>query len=283
MGKSTLLNALVGERMSVITAKPQTTRHRIIGIVSGDDFQMVISDTPGFIENPAYKMHHLMNAYINTSFDDADVILFVTDPFEPLEDQHALLRRIASHPAPALAVINKSDLATDEQLEARKAVIQQFLPERAIYVISAVAGLGVEALMKQIISLLPEGPAYYPKDQLTDRPERFFVSEIIRGAILEHYHEEVPYTTEVQIESFKEGESKSGPITRISAMIYTMDDRRKAILLGKNGSAIKQVGISARKEIERFLGTRVFLELQVKVRKDWRDDDRALTAFGYKY
>src|SRR5690606_32626708 len=124
---------------------------------------------------------------------------------------------------------------------------------------------------------------YYPKDQLTDRPERFFVSEIIRGAILEHYHEEVPYTTEVQIESFKEGESKSGPITRISAMIYTMDDRRKAILLGKNGSAIKQVGISARKEIERFLGTRVFLELQVKVRKDWRDDDRALTAFGYKY
>lgn len=283
MGKSTLLNALVGERMSVITAKPQTTRHRIIGIVSGDDFQMVISDTPGFIEDPAYKMHHLMNAYINTSFDDADVILFVTDPFEPLEDQHALLRRIASHPAPALAVINKSDLATDEQLEARKAVIQQFLPERAIYVISAVAGLGVEALMKQIISLLPEGPAYYPKDQLTDRPERFFVSEIIRGAILEHYHEEVPYTTEVQIESFKEGESKSGPITRISAMIYTMDDRRKAILLGKNGSAIKQVGISARKEIERFLGTRVFLELQVKVRKDWRDDDRALTAFGYKY
>lgn len=283
MGKSTLLNALVGERMSVITAKPQTTRHRIIGIVSGDDFQMVISDTPGFIEDPAYKMHHLMNAYINTSFDDADVILFVTDPFEPLEDQHALLRRIASHPAPALAVINKSDLATDEQLEARKAVIQQLLPERAIYVISAVAGLGVEALMKQIISLLPEGPAYYPKDQLTDRPERFFVSEIIRGAILEHYHEEVPYTTEVQIESFKEGESKSGPITRISAMIYTMDDRRKAILLGKNGSAIKQVGISARKEIERFLGTRVFLELQVKVRKDWRDDDRALTAFGYKY
>lgn len=282
MGKSTLLNALVGEKMSVITAKPQTTRHRIIGIVSGDDFQIVFSDTPGFIDEPAYRMHQLMNTYINQSFDDADLILFVTDPFERLDDQHELLQRIARHSLPLFVIINKADVATEAELHVRRELLATVLPEKKIYTISALKGLGVHELMEDIVSSLPEGPSFYPKDQLTDRPERFFVSEIIRGRILEFYRDEIPYTVEIGIESFSEGESRSGPITRISAVIYTMDERKKSILLGKNGSAIKEMGTAARMDIEAFLDKRVFLDLVVKVRDNWRDDEKALKNFGYQ-
>ncbi len=282
MGKSTLLNALVGERMSVITSKPQTTRHRIIGIVSGEDFQMVFSDTPGFIDDPAYKMHQLMNAYINLSFDDADIILFLTDPYEPLSEQHQLLQRIARHTCPVLGIINKKDLMTPQELEARTAELEAFLPGRKIIVVSALRGDGTDTLLQEILTQLPEGPAFYPKDQLTDRPERFFVSEIIRGKILELYRDEIPYTVEIGIDTYSEGESKAGPITRIAAVIYTVDERKKSILLGKQGAAIKQLGTEARKEIETFLGQRVFLELLVKVRDNWRDDERALQSFGYQ-
>lgn len=282
MGKSTLLNALVGEKMSIITSKPQTTRHRIIGILNNEELQIVFSDTPGFIEDPAYKMHQMMNAYINMSFDDADLILYVTDPYESLTDQHGLLKRIASQEVPVLAIINKKDLVTPEQLEARKIELSLLLPDKKVHVVSALKGIGISELMEDIISLIPEGPPFYPKDQLTDRPERFFISEIIREKLLELYRDEIPYTCEVGIESFSEGESNSGPITRISAVIYTMDDRKKSIILGKGGSAIKELGIEARKEIETFLGKRVFLELLVKVRENWRDDDKALTSFGYQ-
>jgi GTP-binding protein Era len=282
MGKSTLLNALVGEKMSIITSKPQTTRHRIIGILNNEELQIVFSDTPGFIEDPAYKMHQMMNAYINMSFDDADLILYVTDPYESLTDQHGLLKRIAAQDVPVLAIINKKDLVTPEQLEARKIELSLLLPDKKIHLVSALKGIGISELMGDIISLIPEGPPFYPKDQLTDRPERFFVSEIIREKLLELYRDEIPYTCEVGIESFSEGESNSGPITRISAVIYTMDDRKKSIILGKGGSAIKELGIEARKEIESFLGKRVFLELLVKVRENWRDDDKALTSFGYQ-
>ena len=282
MGKSTLLNALVGEKMSVITSKPQTTRHRIIGIVSSEDFQIVFSDTPGFIDEPAYRMHQMMNAFISLSFDDADIILFVTDPYEPLSEQHNLLQRIASHNAPVLAIINKMDMVSAEELEARVTELGALLPGIKIHTVSALKGNNVQELMGEIVSSLPEGPEFYPKDQLTDRPERFFVSEIIRGKILELYRDEIPYTCEITIDSFTEGESNAGPITRISANIYTLDERKKSIILGKGGSAIKQLGTEARGEIESFLGKRVFLDLNVKVRDNWRDDEKALKSFGYQ-
>jgi len=282
MGKSTLLNALVGERMSIITSKPQTTRHRIIGILNDEDSQIVFSDTPGFIEDPAYKMHQVMNAYISMSFDDADLILFVTDPFEPLNDQYGLLKRIAAQETPVLAIINKKDLVSPDELETRITELAGLLPNKKIHTVSALKGLGIEDLMNDIKALIPEGLPFYPKDQLTDRPERFFVSEIIREKLLELYRDEIPYTCEVGIETFTEGESNAGPITRISAVIYTMDERKKSIILGKGGSAIKQLGTEARTEIESFLDKRVFLELVVKVRENWRDDDKSLKSFGYQ-
>ncbi len=282
MGKSTLLNALVGEKMSIITAKPQTTRHRIIGILNGEHLQIVFSDTPGFVDEPAYKMHQMMNAYINLSFDDADIILFVTDPYEPLGDQHQLLQRISIHSAPVIGIVNKKDLMTEDQLMERKKALANFLPGRTIHAVSSLNGDGVEELMNYIITLLPEGPAYYPADQLTDRTERFFVSEIIRANILELYRDEIPYSCEVIVDSFSDGESNSGPITRISAVIFTLDERKKMILLGKNGAAIKKLGTQARQEIESFIDKRVFLELVVKVRDNWRDDDQALKSFGYQ-
>lgn len=268
--------------MSIITSKPQTTRHRLIAIVNSDDFQIVFSDTPGFIEAPAYKMQKMMNSYITSSFDDADVILFVTDPYEPLSDQSSLINRIASQSIPVIGIINKSDLVSEEIVINRKTELAALLPERNIHIVSALKGTGVDGVMKEIVSLLPEAHPFYPKDQLTDRPERFFVSEIIRGKILELYREEIPYTCEVGIEMFSEGDSNSGPITRISAAIYTTDDRKKSIILGKGGSAIKQLGVEARIEIESFLGKRVFLELTVKIRDNWRDDDQALKSFGYQ-
>lgn len=268
--------------MSIITSKPQTTRHRIIGILNDENSQIVFSDTPGYIEQPAYKMHQMMNAYINMSFDDADVILYVTDPFESLTDQHGLLKRIANDDTPVLAIINKVDLISQAELETRIAELSALLPEKKIHTISALKNHGVSELMEDIKSLIPEGQPFYPKDQLTDRPERFFVSEIIREKILELYRDEIPYTCEVGIETFAEGDSRTGPITRISAVIYTMDDRKKSIILGKGGSAIKQLGSEARQEIESFLDKRVFLELLVKVRDNWRDDDKSLKSFGYQ-
>jgi GTPase len=282
MGKSTLLNALVGEKMSIITAKPQTTRHRIVGILNGDGFQIVFSDTPGFVEEPVYKMHKMMNAYINLSFDDADIILFITDPYEILSEQHQLLQRIGLHSSAVIGIINKKDLVSEEKLTERKNELASFLPGRDIHAVSALRKEGITELMETIQSLLPEGPPYYPDDQLTDRTERFFVSEIIRAHILELYRDEIPYTCEVVVESFSEGDSNSGPIIRISAVIYTLDERKKTIILGKNGSAIKELGTQARKEIEAFVGKRVFLELLVKVRENWRDDDEALKSFGYQ-
>lgn len=282
MGKSTLLNALVGEKMSIITAKPQTTRHRILGIVSGEDFQIVFSDTPGFIDEPAYRMHQMMNAYIHLSFDDADIILFVTDPYESLKDQNALINRITAHEGTVMVVLNKKDLMTPEELDARLQELHVLIPGRKVYVLSALKGDGVQEVMQDIIAQLPPGPVFYPKDQLTDRPERFFVSEIIRGQLLELYRDEIPYSCEITIDSFSEGESNSGPITRISAVIYTLDERKKTIILGKGGSAIKSLGTAARHEIEAFLGKRVFLELVVKVRDNWRDDEKALKSFGYQ-
>ncbi len=283
VGKSTLLNQLVGERMSIITAKPQTTRHRIFGILSGDDFQIVFSDTPGFIQAPAYKMQEAMNRFVHTSFEDADLILFVTEPSEHYPDDDPLLQRLRQAEAPVFLVINKTDLAKPEQVEQLTAQWQARLPVQRSFAIAALHGQGTAALLDAILAALPEGPEYFPKDQLTDRPERFFVAEIIREKILELYHQEVPYSCEVGIESFKETESKDGqPLTRIQAEIYVARKTHKPILIGKDGEAIKKLGTEARKAIETFLDTKVFLELHVKIRENWRDDDNALRRFGYQ-
>ena len=281
-GKSTLMNALVGERMSIITRKPQTTRHRICGILSGEDFQIVFSDTPGFVADPSYKMHSAMNQFIRISFEDADLILFMVDATEPFDATHPIIPELQKAKVPIFTVLNKMDLVDEKKIEELIEEIGAILPESEIVPISALKKKGVDKLMERINDALPEGPAYYPKDQLTDKPERFFVSEIIREKILDQYHEEIPYSCEIAIESYKEDVSRKGPIIRIRALIYVMRKSQKAIIIGKRGESIKKLGTAARKEIETFLDNHVFLELHVKVRDNWRDDERMLKYFGYK-
>lgn len=283
VGKSTLMNALVGERMSIITNKPQTTRHRIIGLLSGDDFQMVFSDTPGYIQDPNYRMQEAMNRFVYSTFEDADVMLFVTDVQEDYHEEDPLLERLRQVHAPLFLIINKVDLATPDRVKALITWWTEQLSFTEVLPISAKSKIGTEVLLERIKDNLPEGPVYYPKDQLTDRPERFFVSEIIREKILELYHQEIPYSAEVVINSFKEDETRAGePLIRIDAEIYVMRDTQKSIIIGKGGSAIKALGTEARKSIEIFLESKVFLELHVRVRENWRDDERQLKYFGYQ-
>lgn len=282
VGKSTLMNALVGERMSIITNKPQTTRHRIIGILSDEDYQVVFSDTPGMIQDPAYQMQEAMNRFVHSTFEDADVMLFVTEASEQFADDDPILQRLRRVEMPLFLVINKVDLLKDEQILKLIRDWNERLPFTESIPISALHKSNTERLLEVILSYLPEGPVYYPKDQLTDRPERFFVSEIIREKILEQYHQEVPYSCEVAVIAFKEGTTKSGePLIRISAEIYVARKTQKSIIIGKGGSAIKKLGTEARKRIEKFLDSKVFLELHVKVKDNWRDDERQLKHFGY--
>ncbi len=283
VGKSTLLNALVGERMSIITHKPQTTRHRILGILSGDDFQIVFSDTPGIIKNPAYKMQEVMNRFAYSTFEDADVMLFVTEPQEHFKADDPIVTKLKDVEVPLFLIINKIDLLTPEQLDALTAHWSELVPSARVLPISALHQAGTAGLLKLIIESLPEGPAYFPKDQLTDRTERFFVTEIIREKILEQYEQEIPYSCEVSVEDFKDTTTNSGEaLARINAVIYVARKTQKAILIGKNGEAIKQLGTQARKSIEAFLERKVFLELHVKVRDNWRDDEQQLRRFGYQ-
>jgi len=283
VGKSTLMNALVGERMSIITSKPQTTRHRIIGILSGNDFQVVFSDTPGIIENPAYKMQEAMNRFVRTTFEDADIMLFVTEAGESYEDDDPVIDRLRKVEVPLFLIINKTDLSTTETIAGliqswnRRVDFLETIP------ISALKKTNTDKVLELILSKLPEGSEYFPKDQLTDKPERFFVSEIIREKILELYHQEIPYSAEVLIESFKETTTKKGePLVRIEALIFVSRKTQKPILIGKGGSAIKRLGTAARKAIEKWLEQKVFLELRVKVRDNWRDDEQMLKRFGYQ-
>lgn len=281
-GKSTLMNALVGERMSIITAKPQTTRHRIIGLLSGDDFQIVFSDTPGLIADPAYEMQKVMNNYIGTTFEDADIMLFVTGMDETYKADDDLIVQLKKCEAPVYLVLNKIDASNQGAVLERLQWWQQQLDFAEYFPISALHKQGTQGLLDSLIKALPEGPAYYPKDQLTDRPERFFVSEIIREQILEQFREEIPYSTEVKVESFKEGTTKSGePLIRIQAIIYAMRKSQKNIIIGHQGKAIKHLGMAARKGLEAWLESKVFLELHVKVRENWRDDEQWLKRFGY--
>lgn len=283
VGKSTLMNALVGERMSIITNKPQTTRHRLIGILSGDGFQVVFSDTPGIIEAPAYKMHEAMNAFIKLSFEDADLMLFVTDVEEHYEEDDPVIGRLRKLKVPLFLIINKTDLATSEKVDSLSRHWNRLVDFDETFPISALYEANTQQLLQKILDYLPEGPPYYPKDQLTDRPERFFVEEIIREKILELYYQEVPYHAEVVVQAFEETQTKSGEdLVRIDAEIYVGRKTQKGIIIGKGGSAIKKLGTEARKSIEAFLGKKVFLELHVKVKEDWRDSDFMLRQFGYR-
>lgn len=281
VGKSTLMNALVGERMCIINNKPQTTRHRIIGILSDDDYQVVFSDTPGLIEKPAYQMQNAMNSYAHSAFEDSDVMLLVIDCNDDAPFDGKIISKIKKLTTPKILILNKIDLVDEETVKEVEDGWLDFLEFDSIARISALNQDGTNDLLNSIVEKLPEGPPYYPKDQLTDRPERFFVSEIIREKILEQYHQEIPYSAEVIIDSFKEKESKSGPIIHIYANIYVARKTQKSIIIGKGGVSIKNLGIEARKSIETFLDQRVHLELYVRVKENWRNDDRQLKHFGY--
>mgnify|MGYP000486494558 CR=1 FL=1 len=282
-GKSTLLNALVGERMSIITPKPQTTRHRIIGILNGEHYQIVFSDTPGYIQKPAYAMHRAMNRFVESTLEDADVFLLVFDLTEPLLDSDPLLSLMQKAASPILLVLNKSDLVQAPKIEEAARWWSEHLHLAEHIAISALKGDNLPHLLERVVAYLPEGPAYYPPDQLTDRPERFFVSEIIREKIFLLYEEEVPYSCEVGIESFQETTTKEGePLARIHAIIYVLRESQKPILLGKSGSAIKRLGTLARQSLEQFLQSKVYLELTVKVRENWRDNEQLLRRLGYE-
>ncbi len=283
VGKSTLMNTLVGERMSIITSKPQTTRHRIIGIVSGDDFQMVFSDTPGIIKDPKYKMQEAMNKFAHSAFEDADLLLFITDIYEKYEDNDPVLQQLKDSEVPKFFILNKIDQAKASDIEAHTQWWSERVDFKAVISISALQKTNTKEMLEQIKLELPEGPEYYPKDQLTDKPERFFISEIIREKILEQYKQEIPYSTEVVVERFKETKTTRGEdLVEINAIIYVSRETQKMIILGKNGSSIKQLGTEARKSIETWLENKVFLDLHVKVRDNWRDDERMLKHFGYE-
>ena len=277
VGKSTLMNALVGERLSIITSKAQTTRHRILGVVSGEDFQIVFSDTPGILK-PSYKLQESMMKFVTGAVNDADVILYVTDTVEQSDRSNDILEKIRQSDIPTLAVINKIDLTTPEALEALVDKWQGELPEARIVPASAKENFNIEGLFKTILDLLPEGPAFYPKDTLTDKTLRFFASEIIREKILKFYDKEIPYCCEIEIESYKEEPA----IDRIAATIYVARDSQKGILIGHKGEKLKRVGQAAREDMEQFLGKKVFLQLFVKVNDDWRNNERQLRRFGYE-
>ncbi|HQU53611.1 MAG: GTPase Era [Saprospiraceae bacterium] len=277
VGKSTLMNALVDEKLSIITSKPQTTRHRILSILSGEDFQIVFSDTPGLVDDPNYGLHRMMNAFSLSSFDDADVMILVTDAYDSFQAEDPLIPLLRKLEVPKLLVVNKLDLVPQEKIQQVVNKWTEWVPFDAIHQISALEKTGVPELLENIKSLLPEGPVYYPKDQLSDRHDRFFVAEMIRGQILQLYSKEIPYACEVQIDAYEEGQD----LDRIRAIIYVARRTQKAIVIGKDGTAIKKLGIAARQDIEAFLGKQVYLELYVKVREDWRDDEKSLKGFGY--
>jgi len=281
-GKSTLMNALVGERMSIITHKPQTTRHRIIGILTGENFQMVFSDTPGYVKTPTYKMHKAMNRFVEGTVEDADLMLFVFDMTEELEADNPLIEVLKKTEVPIILILNKKDLVAEQRIQDATGWWKKHVKFEEVIAISALKDMQSINLLEKILTYLPEGPAYYPQDQLTDRPERFFVSEIIREKILKLYDDEIPYSCEVSVEDFKDSKTNAGEdIARIRATIYVMRETQKAILLGKGGAAIKKLGTYARKDIEAFLQTKAFLDLTIKVRDNWRDDEQALQRFGY--
>lgn len=277
VGKSTLMNAMVGERLSIITSKAQTTRHRIMGIVNGNEFQIIYSDTPGILK-PAYKLHEGMMKFVETALEDADVILFVTDIFEKEFKEDKVISKINASEAPVIILINKTDISKDDaQVNLCKKYWEQVFPGKEILSVSALTGKKVGTVFNRILELLPESEPYFPKDELTDKPERFFIAEIIREKIFMNYHKEIPYSCDVVVESFKEAET----IIRIYTTIFVARDSQKGILIGHKGEKLKNVGIAARQDIEKFLQKKVYLEMVVKVDEDWRENVARLKQRGY--
>lgn len=270
------MNALIGERLSIITSKAQTTRHRIMGIVSGENYQIVFSDTPGILK-PNYKLQEKMMQFVISALSDADVFLLITDVFEDIELQPEYVEKLRKTSTPILLLINKVDAATQEKVAQKAEEWKVKLPNAQILAISALEKFNLDQVMNKIIELLPPGEPFYDKDQLTDKPERFFVSEIIREKILLNYKKEIPYSVEVIVNSFKEEPN----IIRIQADILVERDSQKGIIIGHKGEALKKLGIMAREEAEKFFGKKIFLELFVKVDKDWRSNDNRLKHFGY--
>ncbi|RLD26420.1 MAG: GTPase Era [Bacteroidetes bacterium] len=276
VGKSTLMNAFVGERLSIITSKAQTTRHRILGIVNGDDFQVVLSDTPGIIK-PAYQLQESMMGFVRSAFEDADVLLYLVELGEKALKDETFFRKITNAKIPVLLLVNKIDKGDEEKLAFAVQLWQEQVPNAEVFAISALENFGVSQVFNRIIELLPESPPFYPKDQLTDKPERFFVNETIREKILMHYKKEIPYSVEIDTEEFFEDEK----IIRIRSVVMVERDSQKGIIIGHKGSALKRVGVEARKDLEKFFGKQIHLELYVKVNKNWRSSERQLRRFGY--
>jgi len=276
VGKSTLMNAFVGERLSIITSKAQTTRHRILGIVNGDDFQLIFSDTPGIIK-PAYEMQKSMMDFVKSAFEDADVLIYMVEIGEKELKDEAFFDKIIRAKIPVLLLLNKIDKSDQTQLEEQIDLWKEKVPNAEIYAISALENFNVREVFDRIIELLPESPGYYPKDALTDKPERFFVNETIREKILLNYDKEIPYSVEIETEEFLEDEK----IIRIKSVIMVERDTQKGIIIGHKGAALKKVGMQSREDLEKFFGKQIHIELFVKVNKDWRNNQYQLRRFGY--
>ncbi|MCH2034956.1 MAG: GTPase Era [Tenacibaculum sp.] len=277
VGKSTLMNALVGEKLSIITSKAQTTRHRILGIVNGEDYQIVFSDTPGIIK-PAYELQDSMMDFVKAAFDDADVLIYMVEIGEKELKNEAFFNKIVNSNIPVILLLNKIDLSSQEQVQEKVEYWKKKVPNSFVYVISALEKFNVETVFYKIIELLPDSPPFYPKDQLTDKPERFFVNETIREKILQHYKKEIPYSVEVETESFVEEDN----IIKIRSVIMVERETQKGIIIGHRGAAIKRVGTEARKSLQHFFDKKIYLDLYVKVNKNWRSNDKQLRRFGYK-
>lgn len=277
VGKSTIMNALVGEKLSIITPKAQTTRHRIMGIVNGEDFQIVYSDTPGILK-PQYKLQETMMSFVNTALTDADMILYITDVGERNAFEGEYIDRIKESGIPAIIAVNKIDLTNQDDLEKIVESWHKAFPDSPVIPLSALNNFNINALLNAILEKLPESPPFFPKDQLTDRYERFFASEIIREKILLNYKKEIPYSVEIEIESFQD----EAAILKIRALIHVTRDSQKGIIIGHKGVMLKRVGTEARRDLEDFFKKKVFLELYVKVTRDWRDKSTTLRKFGYQ-
>lgn len=276
VGKSTLMNQLMGEKLSIVTSKAQTTRHRILGILNEEDYQVVFSDTPGVV-NAAYKLHEQMMDYVNTSLQDADVLLFITDTKENNMNHTETLEKIKKLKVPVICLINKIDLGDQPKVMERIEYWKEQLPNAEVFPISALHKFNIESVMQRILELIPESPAYYDKDAISDRPMRFFVSEIIREKIFLHLQKEIPYSCQVEIEEYIEEPN----ITRIRALIIVERSSQRGIIIGRQGEMLKRIGREARIEIEKFIEGKVFLETYVKVDKDWRGSDQKLKKYGY--
>ena len=277
VGKSTLMNCFMGEKFSIITSKAQTTRHRILGIVNGEDFQLVFSDTPGILK-PSYELQDSMMDFVKNALEDADIIIYMLEIGETSIKNNQVHKKILNANVPTFILLNKIDLSDQKNLEDQVILWKELYPKAHIYPISALNNFNIDIVLKHLIELIPQSPPYFPKDQLTDKPERFFVNEILREKILLYYNKEIPYSVEVVTEDFKEEDN----IIKIKSVIFVERDSQKGIIIGHKGSALKKIGTKARQGLELFFGKKIYIELQVKVSKNWRSNAKLLKKFGYK-